>query len=151
MTTAAPATAVSAHLSPSLSISARYASPASSTSTLSISRRPSSGFGRIGSSFASGSSSLLTSKAKRVKPAARTSVVSITCEQSSQKGSSVDLWLGRAGMIGFAVAIAVEVSTGKGLLENFGLASPMPTAALAITGVVGVLTAVFIFQSSTKS
>ncbi|KAG6710621.1 hypothetical protein I3842_05G010700 [Carya illinoinensis] len=75
---------------------------------------------------------------------------SIRCEQSTKDGNSVDVWLGRLAMAGFAVAISVEIATGKGLLENFGLTSPLPTVALAITGLVGVLTAIFIFQSASK-
>ncbi|GFQ04100.1 stress enhanced protein 1 chloroplastic [Phtheirospermum japonicum] len=34
---------------------------------------------------------------------------------------------------------------------NFGLTSPLPTVALAVTALVGVLTAVFIFQSASKN
>ncbi|KAF8112317.1 hypothetical protein N665_0065s0090 [Sinapis alba] len=77
--------------------------------------------------------------------------VSIRSEQSTEGGSGLDIWLGRGAMIGFAVAITVEIATGKGLLENFGVASPLPTVALAVTALVGVLTAVFIFQSSSKN
>ncbi|KAG5005262.1 hypothetical protein JHK86_029401 [Glycine max] len=77
--------------------------------------------------------------------------VSIRCEQSTQEGNSLDVWLGRLAMVGFAVAITVEIATGKGLLENFGLTSPLPTVALAVTALVGVLTAVFIFQSASKN
>lgn len=47
------------------------------------------------------------------KPAA----FSVRCEQSSKDGNGLDVWLGRTAMVGFAVAISVEVSTGKGLLE----------------------------------
>jgi len=43
--------------------------------------------------------------------------VSIRCEQSTQEGNSLDVWLGRLAMVGFAVAITVEIATGKGLLE----------------------------------
>lgn len=43
--------------------------------------------------------------------------VSIRSEQSSEGGSGLDIWLGRGAMIGFAVAISVEIATGKGLLE----------------------------------
>lgn len=39
------------------------------------------------------------------------------CEQSSKDGNGLDVWLGRTAMVGFAVAITVEISTGKGLLE----------------------------------
>lgn len=77
--------------------------------------------------------------------------VSIRCEQSSQQGNSLDVWLGRLAMVGFAVAITVEIATGKGILENFGLTTPLPTVALAVTALVGVLTAVFIFQSASKN
>ncbi|KAL9317247.1 hypothetical protein ACSQ67_013764 [Phaseolus vulgaris] len=77
--------------------------------------------------------------------------VSIRCEQNTQQGNSLDVWLGRLAMVGFAVAITVEIATGKGLLENFGLSSPLPTVALAVTALVGVLTAIFIFQSASKN
>ena len=77
--------------------------------------------------------------------------VSIKCEQRSQGGNSVDVWLGRLAMVGFASAITVEIATGKGLLENFGVTAPLPTVALAVTGLVGVLTAIFIFQSASKN
>ncbi|KAH9615385.1 hypothetical protein KSS87_003845 [Heliosperma pusillum] len=76
---------------------------------------------------------------------------SIRSEQSSNEGGGLDVWLGRLAMVGFALALTVEISTGKGLLENFGLASPLPTVALGVTGLVGVLTAVFIFQSASKN
>jgi hypothetical protein len=42
--------------------------------------------------------------------------VSIRCEQGTQD-NSLDVWLGRLAMVGFAVAITVEIATGKGLLE----------------------------------
>ncbi|ESQ53712.1 hypothetical protein EUTSA_v10026482mg [Eutrema salsugineum] len=77
--------------------------------------------------------------------------VSIRSEQNTEGSNGLDIWLGRGAMIGFAVAITVEIATGKGLLENFGVASPLPTVALAVTALVGVLTAVFIFQSSSKN
>lgn len=41
----------------------------------------------------------------------------IRCEQSAKKGGGPDTWLGRAAMVGFASAIAVEVATGKGFLQ----------------------------------
>ncbi|ERN05699.1 hypothetical protein AMTR_s00006p00220920 [Amborella trichopoda] len=53
-------------------------------------------------------------------------------------------------MVGFAAAITVEISTGRGLLENFGLSTPVPTVALVVTAVVVVLTAFFIFQSASS-
>jgi Arf/Sar family protein len=37
------------------------------------------------------------------------------------------------------------------LLQNFGLTNPLPTVALAVTGLMGVLAAVFIFQSASKN
>lgn len=44
--------------------------------------------------------------------------VSIRAEQSTKKeSSSLDVWLGRFAMVGFASAITVEIVTGKGLLE----------------------------------
>ncbi|KAL2900156.1 Stress enhanced protein 1 chloroplastic [Bienertia sinuspersici] len=45
-------------------------------------------------------------------------------------GSGLDIWLGRIAMIGFAVAISVEVSTGKGLLE-VGALIPLYTNLIA--------------------
>lgn len=36
-------------------------------------------------------------------------------------------------------------------LQNFGLTTPLPTVALAVTALVGVLTAIFIFQSAPES
>ncbi|KAD6454233.1 hypothetical protein E3N88_08939 [Mikania micrantha] len=83
--------------------------------------------------------------------ARKATAFSVRCEQTSKDGNGLDVWLGRAAMVGFAVAISVEISTGKGLLENFGLTSPLPTVALAVTALVGVLTAVFIFQSASEN
>ncbi|PNX82448.1 stress enhanced protein 1 [Trifolium pratense] len=77
--------------------------------------------------------------------------VSIRCEQNTNDGNGLDVWLGRVAMVGFATAITVEITSGKGLLENFGLTSPLPTVALAVTALVGVLTAVFIFQSASEN
>ncbi|XP_020206273.1 stress enhanced protein 1, chloroplastic [Cajanus cajan] len=101
-------------------------------------------------SFVAGSPLLIRRNNGR-KAACKAMPVSIRCEQSTQEGNSLDVWLGRAAMVGFAVAITVEIATGKGLLENFGLTSPLPTVALAVTALVGVLTAVFIFQSASKN
>jgi hypothetical protein len=42
--------------------------------------------------------------------------LSIRCEQGTQD-NGLDVWLGRLAMVGFAVAISVEIATGKGLLE----------------------------------
>ncbi|EOA17602.1 hypothetical protein CARUB_v10005961mg [Capsella rubella] len=105
------------------------------------------------STFASGSPllPLKLSMTRRGGTGNRAASVSIRSEQSTEGSSGLDIWLGRGAMIGFAVALTVEVTTGKGLLENFGVASPLPTVALAVTALVGVLTAVFIFQSSSKN
>lgn len=47
----------------------------------------------------------------------RAASVSIRSEQSTEGSSGLDIWLGRGAMVGFAVAITVEIATGKGLLE----------------------------------
>ena len=49
--------------------------------------------------------------------ACKAATISIRCEQRTQEGNSLDVWLGRLAMVGFAVAISVEIATGKGLLE----------------------------------
>ncbi|CAA6670577.1 unnamed protein product [Spirodela intermedia] len=74
------------------------------------------------------------------------------CEMRAEhkRGNGLDVWLGRTAMVGFAAAITTEVATGRGLLENFGLTTPLPTVALAVTGLVGALTAFFIFQSASR-
>ncbi|KAH7575307.1 hypothetical protein JRO89_XS02G0080200 [Xanthoceras sorbifolium] len=164
---------------------------------------------------------LVWRSSRQKMPLRKANPVSVRCEQSSQESTSLDVWLGRLAMVGFAAAISVEIATGKGLLEvchtlcaltcelrkyflmqnvrlrkaeaglfpneagkllayvlfdcmlrwkslddikiylissisifvlqNFGLTSPLPTVALAVTGLVGVLTAVFIFQSASKN
>ncbi|RAL39660.1 unnamed protein product [Cuscuta campestris] len=106
--------------------------------------------GRFGTSLAAGSTPVLKTSYP-IKPSHRRASVTVRCEQTTKEGSSLDIWLGRFAMIGFAVAISVEISTGKGLLENFGLTSPLPTVALAVTTLVGILATVFIFQSASKS
>ncbi|KAJ3675545.1 hypothetical protein LUZ60_004587 [Juncus effusus] len=103
------------------------------------------------SSFTRGSFSAFNVRVPRKKADYRAISSSIRCEQSakeSQKGT--DVWLGRLAMVGFATAITIEVSTGKGLLENFGLATPQPILALLVTGLVVGLTAFFILQSSSR-
>ncbi|XP_021750786.1 stress enhanced protein 1, chloroplastic-like [Chenopodium quinoa] len=115
-----------------------------------VSRIPTSNFARNATSFVRGSPLVIRTSAAQLKAVHKSNSVSIKCQQSANEGG-LDVWLGRIAMIGFAVAITVEVSTGKGLLENFGLTSPLPTVALAVTGLVGVLTAVFIFQSASKN
>uniref|UniRef100_A0A7N0UFY3 Stress enhanced protein 1 n=1 Tax=Kalanchoe fedtschenkoi TaxID=63787 RepID=A0A7N0UFY3_KALFE len=103
---------------------------------------------KIGSTFTSGTPLLTQSISLQRNPVGRGGSVSIRCEQSANEGTGLDVWLGRIAMVGFAAAISVEIATGKGLLENFGLTSPLPTVALGVTALVGALTAVFIFQSA---
>ncbi|CAA2960914.1 stress enhanced 1, chloroplastic [Olea europaea subsp. europaea] len=117
--------------------------PATVISTAGFSRK-------FGTAFATGSSILIQRHRQR-NPATKATSVSIRCEQSTKEGSSLDVWLGRLAMVGFATAISIEIATGKGLLENFGLTAPLPTVALAVTALVGVLTAVFIFQSASEN
>ncbi|KAL3515314.1 hypothetical protein ACH5RR_022216 [Cinchona calisaya] len=117
----------------------------------SAARFPQKGFGKIGTTFAIGSPLLIRKASYSTKAASKATSVSIKCEQSTKGGNSVDVWLGRFAMVGFSAAVSVEIATGKGLLENFGLTTPLPTVALAVTALVGVLTAIFIFQSASKS
>ncbi|KAI4375230.1 hypothetical protein MLD38_013125 [Melastoma candidum] len=101
-------------------------------------------------SFVAGTPLVIRRPPCLTSPACKAATFTIRCEQSTQGSNSVDVWLGRFAMVGFAIGISVEIATGKGLLENFGLTSPLPTVALALTGLVGVLAAVFIFQSASK-
>jgi len=62
----------------------------------------------------------ISSSNSRVSCRAASRSLSIRCEQSAKQGSGgggPDVWLGRAAMVGFASAIAVEVATGKGCLQ----------------------------------
>ncbi|KAI4366755.1 hypothetical protein MLD38_022590 [Melastoma candidum] len=102
------------------------------------------------SSFVVGTPLVIRSPSCLTNPVCKATTLTIRCQQSTQGSNSADVWLGRFAMVGFAIAISVEIATGKGLLENFGLTSPLPTVALAVTGLVGVLAAVFIFQSASK-
>ncbi|KAL3538845.1 hypothetical protein ACH5RR_002211 [Cinchona calisaya] len=117
----------------------------------SAARIPQKGFGRIGTTFSTGSPLLIQKASYSTKAASKSTSVSIRCEQSAKGGNSLDVWLGRLAMVGFAAAVSVEIATGKGLLENFGLTTPLPTVALGVTVLVGVLTAIFIFQSASKN
>ncbi|KAK6159268.1 hypothetical protein DH2020_006582 [Rehmannia glutinosa] len=103
------------------------------------------------SAFATGSPLLIERPFHQRKSVYNSKSISIRCEQSSKSGNGLDVWLGRLAMVGFAAAISVEIATGKGLIENFGLPTPLPTVALAVTALVGVLTAVFIFQSASEN
>ncbi|OEL32887.1 hypothetical protein BAE44_0006094 [Dichanthelium oligosanthes] len=84
---------------------------------------------------------------------ARPRALSVRCEQGDKGGgggSGLDVWLSRGAMLGFVGVVAVELTTGKGVLQNVGLTAPLPTVALALTGVVGVFTAFLIFQSGSQ-
>ncbi|XP_057965576.1 stress enhanced protein 1, chloroplastic isoform X2 [Malania oleifera] len=140
-----------ARLSASLFLAPRQVGAVGSGKTLSSPRLPLSNAVRIATSFSTGSPLLVRRTSSQRKSACKATLVSIRCEQSTNEGNSLDVWLGRLAMIGFAVAISVEIATGKGLLENFGLTAPLPTAALALTALVGVLTAIFVFQSASKN
>ncbi|PON74674.1 Chlorophyll a/b binding protein domain containing protein [Parasponia andersonii] len=136
-------------ISASLSVSMRDACAFSSAT--SPSRLPISNLARTRPAFATGSPLVLRRTSCQRKVACKATPFTIRSEQSTQNSNSLDVWLGRLAMVGFAVAITVEIATGKGLLENFGLTSPLPTVALAVTALVGILTAVFIFQSASKN
>ncbi|GKA06676.1 ADP-ribosylation factor 1 [Tanacetum coccineum] len=82
-----------------------------------VSQSPSPSLARIGTTFTCGSP-LVTCRSYQQKALVhKATAFSVRCEQSSKDGSGLDVWLGRTAMIGFAVAISVEISTGKGLLE----------------------------------
>ncbi|KAK9049165.1 hypothetical protein SSX86_031868 [Deinandra increscens subsp. villosa] len=121
------------------------------SSSLSLSLPSSSCLPLVGTTFIRGSPLVICGTRHQKALVRKATAFSVRCEQSSKDGNGLDVWLGRTAMIGFAAAISVEVSTGKGLLENFGLTSPLPTVALAVTALVGVLTAVFIFQSASEN
>ncbi|XP_015697270.1 stress enhanced protein 1, chloroplastic-like [Oryza brachyantha] len=79
--------------------------------------------------------------------------LTVRCEQGAKGGGGgggLDVWLSRGAMLGFVGAVTVELTTGKGVLQNVGLTSPVPTLALALTGVVGVAAAFLIFQSASR-
>ncbi|KAK6946061.1 hypothetical protein RJ641_013605, partial [Dillenia turbinata] len=129
-----------------------------------------SNFASAATSFICGSPTLVKRTSHR-RPLCKATPGSIRFEQSTKEGNNLDVWLGRLAMVGFVAAIGVEIATGKGLLEfnfpmlrklklrfssifilqNFGLTTPLPTVALAVTALVGVLTAIFIFQSAAKN
>ncbi|GJN20509.1 hypothetical protein PR202_gb07896 [Eleusine coracana subsp. coracana] len=84
---------------------------------------------------------------------ARPRSLSVRCEQGAKGGGGgggLDVWLSRGAMLGFVGAVAVELTTGKGVLQNVGLTAPLPTVALGLTGVVGAFTAFLIFQSASQ-
>ncbi|TKV93858.1 hypothetical protein SEVIR_9G256800v4 [Setaria viridis] len=84
---------------------------------------------------------------------ARPRALSVRCEQGAKGGGGgggLDVWLSRGAMLGFVGVVAVELTTGKGVLQNVGLTAPLPTVALGLTGVVGIFTAFIIFQSGSQ-
>ncbi|XP_050262304.1 stress enhanced protein 1, chloroplastic-like isoform X2 [Quercus robur] len=107
-----------AQISSSLSLSVRdvyaFSSPKTSSATP---RLPLSKLSPCGSVFATGSPLLIRRTCYQKQPAGKAMSLSIRCEQGTQD-NSLDVWLGRFAMIGFAVAITVEITTGKGLLEE---------------------------------
>ncbi|XP_030544000.1 stress enhanced protein 1, chloroplastic isoform X2 [Rhodamnia argentea] len=138
-----------AQVSTSLSVSVRGFCAISSPRTSIVPRVRLPDRATSGATFATGSPLVKRPSSSR-KSASKAAAVSIRCKQNTGEGNSLDVWLGRLAMVGFAAAISVEIGTGKGLLENFGLTAPLPTVALAVTALVGVLTAIFIFQSASS-
>lgn len=65
------------------------------------------------------------------KSACKATPFTIRCEQSTPESNSLDVWLGRLAMVGFAVAISVEIATGKGLLEVRRIASCFSLEAIS--------------------
>ncbi|XP_008797389.1 stress enhanced protein 1, chloroplastic-like [Phoenix dactylifera] len=128
-----------------------YATAAKSGRARAVPRlRPSSKSPGLVFSFKRGSPHFFWITSRRRKNVCQAMSVSIRCEQGTKQNNGLDVWLGRLAMVGFATAITVEIATGKGLLENFGFTAPIPTLALVVTALVGVLTAFFIFQSASQ-
>ncbi|KAE8810287.1 stress enhanced protein 1, chloroplastic-like [Hordeum vulgare] len=88
----------------------------------------------------------------RVSTRAAAPSLSVRCEQSSKPGggSVVDVWASRLAMMSFAAAVVAEVSTGKGLVENFGVATPAPVLALVVSALVIGLAVLFIVRSGAQ-
>eukprot|EP00262_Sarcandra_glabra_P009492 TRINITY_DN238_c0_g3_i2.p1 TRINITY_DN238_c0_g3~~TRINITY_DN238_c0_g3_i2.p1 ORF type:complete len:156 (+),score=19.98 TRINITY_DN238_c0_g3_i2:17-484(+) len=151
-----------ANASASLCLSLRDVNAAKAIQVRALPQRlPSSKIARTAATFIRGSplckisavttpSSLVWRTSSQRKSECKSISVSIRCDQNTKESSGLDVWLGRLAMVGFAAAITVEIITGRGLLENFGLTSPLPTMALAVTALIGVLTAVFVFQSASS-
>lgn len=73
------------------------------------------------------------------------------CETSEGgQNSKVDVWIGRAAMLGFVTAIGTEITSGKGVLANLGVSTPAPTLALALTAVVGAVLSFGVFRSAAE-
>ncbi|XP_048544251.1 stress enhanced protein 1, chloroplastic-like isoform X2 [Triticum urartu] len=103
---------------------------------------PGNGVPRL--SVTSARSAALSRRSVRLKS------LSVRCEQGSKGGPGLDVWLSRGAMLAFFGAVGVELTTGKGVLQNVGLMAPLPALALGLTGVVGVVTAFIIFQSGSS-
>ncbi|KAH9561568.1 hypothetical protein CY35_05G029200 [Sphagnum magellanicum] len=100
-----------------------------------------------------GSSELsLLASSRRQKRRRVQAVGVVRCEQAKDGGAnnSLDIWLGRVAMLGFVAAVGVEIVTGKGVLENVGFTTPLPTVALGLTAVVGLFTAFGVFRSDRR-
>uniref|UniRef100_A0ACD5W5P8 Uncharacterized protein n=1 Tax=Avena sativa TaxID=4498 RepID=A0ACD5W5P8_AVESA len=88
----------------------------------------------------------------RVSSIRATPSLSVRCEQSNKPvGSAVDVWASRLAMMSFAAAVVAEVSTGKGFVENFGVATPAPALAIVVTALVGGLAVLFITRSGSQN
>ncbi|XP_078172241.1 stress enhanced protein 1, chloroplastic-like [Carex rostrata] len=105
----------------------------------------------LASSFTQGSCHAYNINAHKRKVRPRTMSLTIRCEQSANESQGAIVWLGRLAMVSFATAITIEISTGKGLLENIGLATPQYSLAFFVTALVIGLVALFIFQSSSRN
>jgi len=77
-------------------------------------------------------------------------LVGVRCEQSTEGNNSLDIWLGRFAMLSFVAAITIEITTGKGVLQNIGLTAPLPTVSLGLVTAVGVVVAFKIFRSGSE-
>ncbi|XP_051219327.1 stress enhanced protein 1, chloroplastic isoform X3 [Lolium perenne] len=94
--------------------------------------------------------SVMSARSAALSRSVRSKSLSVRCEQGSKGGPGLDVWLSRGAMLGFVGAVGVELTTGKGVLQNVGLIAPLPALALGLTGVVGVVTAFLIFQSGSS-
>ncbi|XP_065029268.1 stress enhanced protein 1, chloroplastic-like [Musa acuminata AAA Group] len=129
-------------------LSPSYAA-ASASKPFIIPRFSPSGASPLVSSFTRAFPSVIWITSRRRKVNLQRTSVSIRCEQGTKENNGLDVWLGRFAMVGFATAITVEISTGKGLLENFRFIIPQPTLAFMVTTLVDALS-VFFFQSASQ-
>ncbi|KAF0894888.1 hypothetical protein E2562_004892 [Oryza meyeriana var. granulata] len=97
-----------------------------------------------------------TSSKRRALASRAATSLSVRCEQTAKQGSGggggsgAGLWLGRLAMVSFTTAVVVEVSTGKGVVANLGVATPAPTLALVVTSLAAGLAVYFIFQAGSR-